>query len=355
MSNKVIVTNTTNPRRAELPWLRVKVRKSLDDICHTMELELPPSGRGMVRKHDRIQVHLENPLLSTYGRHLVATIMVDEVVISADASSHGIVALGRSAARDIIDSTWSGWSWPHVYDEEGRRIATPVTFATLVRNIVRREFGWENNMVATFPLNDPTGEVGYFAWNAESPWPKLITEADAQGFMITSSATGGLFIWRPASGEREERFSIDESRNVRSIEWRENGAEQFHRYVVKSNFAQAEVFDNECNTRRVLTIDVAREGVHPDHLARRARTEMLRRREIRTAVTVPGWGLADPEIRRLGNTAQREITWSPNFIVPVTIPSMGISRSLLIAEVEHEADARTMQSTIALVRREAVL
>ena len=344
MSNKVIVTNTTSPRRAELPWLRVKVRKSLDDICHTMELELPPSQRGRIRKHDRIQVYLENPLLSTEGRHLVATIMVDEVVVSADASSYGIAVLGRSPARDIIDSAWSGWSWPHVYDAAGDRVATPVTFAELVRDIVRREFGWRDDMVATFPQNDPTQEVGYFAWHAESPWQKLITEADAQGFMMTSSGAGGLFIWRPQQTTRYERFSIDEGKNVRSIEWRENGAEQFHRYVVKSNFAQAEVFDNECNTRRVLTIDVAREGVHPDKLYRRARTEMLRRREIRTAVTVPGWGLSDPLIRRLGNTAQREITWSPNFLVPVSVPSMDISRNLLVAEVEHEADARTMQS-----------
>ena len=81
---------------------------------------------------------------------------------------------------------------------------------------------------------------------------------------------------------------------------------------------------------------------------------MFRRREVRTAVTVPGWGLSDPQIRRLGDTTEREITWSPNFLIPVSIPSMGISENLLIADVEHEADARSMRSTITLVRREAV-
>jgi len=99
---------------------------------------------------------------------------------------------------------------------------------------------------------------------------------------------------------------------------------------------------------------VTREGVHPNQLARRAETEMLRRREARTAVTVSGWGLSDPQIRRLGDTARREIIWSPNFLVEVSVPSMGVSENLLVADVEHEADALSMRSTVTLVRREMV-
>jgi len=345
--SRVVVTNTTGPRRAELPWRRVKIRKSLDDICHTMELELPSGARAGVRKHDRIQVHVENPLIGdSGGRRLVTTIMVDEVTASADTSGHGVTVLGRSPARDIIDSAWEDTSWPDRYGNAD-------TLASLVRRIVRR-FGWEDGSVAIFPPDEPTGEVGFFSWQNESPWAKLMTEADGQGFMITSSAAGGLFIWRPSGTLRSEGFRIDEGTHVRSVERRENGAEQFHEYVVVGNFGSVTVLDPECDTRRVLYIDVSRENVHPDQLRRRAETEMRRRREVRTTVTVSGWGLSDPQIRRLGNTGGREIIWSPNFLVPVGIPSMGISEDLLVADVEHEADARSMQSTITLVRREAV-
>jgi len=350
MSNRVVVTNTTAPRRAELRWRSVKIRKSLDDICHTMELELPSSERGRVRKHDRIQVHVANPLITDHGgRRLVATIMVDEVTASADASNCNVAVLGRSPARDIVDSTWSDTSWPA--DGGG------ATLTDLVRMVGRR-LGWDDEMVHAFPEGnpprDPTEQVGFFRWDIESPWAKLLTEADGQGFMITSSAAGGLFIWRPSRTLRNEGFRIEEGAGVRSVEIRENGAEQFHEYVVVGNFKKAVIRDDTCRNRRVLTIDVTREGVHPNQLARRAETEMLRRREVRTAVTVSGWGLPDPQIRMLGDTARREIVWSPNFLVEASVPSMGVSENLLVADVEHEADALSMRSTVTLVRREMV-
>ena len=347
MSNKVIVTNTTSPRQAELPWRRVKIRKSLDDICHTMELELPPGERARVGRHERIQVHVANPLITDHGgRRLVTTVMVDEVTASADTSGHNVTVLGRSPARDIIDSTWTETLWPNV-ESRGTLLET-------VRAIGSR-FGFNSNSIVTFPMNpDPTEEVGFIAWQNESPWAKLIAEADGQGFMITSSAAGGLFIWKPSRTRRNEGFRIDEGNNVRSIERRENGAEQFNKYVVSGNFGTGVAVDDTCRNNRILTIDIARENVHPDQLQRRAETEMRRRREIRTTVTVSGWGLSDPQIRKLGNTTEREIIWSPNFFIPVSIPSMGISEDLLVADVEFEADARSMQSTITLVPRDRV-
>ena len=117
----------------------------------------------------------------------------------------------------------------------------------------------------------------------------------------------------------------------------------------------ATVPDDTCNTNRILTIDLTGFGLTEADLQRRAKTEMLRRRENRTTVTVSGWGLTDSQIQNLGSTARRELFWSPNFLIPVRIPSLGLSGNLLIAEVEHEASAESMQSMITLVRREAYL
>ena len=203
--SKVIVINVTRGSRALL-WRHIKVRKSLDDICHTMELEIPSSERANVRKHDRIEVRCYNPLFSEEVRRpLVTTVMVDEVTASADVSKHSAIVLGRSPARDIIDSTWTYDFWM-------------MTLADILKEIAGRF-----RITSTwFPTNqgDPTSTIGYFSWQNESPWIKLLAEAAKQGFMITSNQAGGLFIWKPAASERDEGFRIIEGQNVRAIEWR---------------------------------------------------------------------------------------------------------------------------------------
>jgi prophage tail gpP-like protein len=84
---------------------------------------------------------------------------------------------------------------------------------------------------------------------------------------------------------------------------------------------------------------------------------MNRRKENRVTVTVPGWGLTDTQIKNnLGSdTSGKEIFWVPNLLIPVSMPSLGLNASLLIAEVEQEADQETMSSTITLVNRGAYL
>jgi prophage tail gpP-like protein len=155
---------------------------------------------------------------------------------------------------------------------------------------------------------------------------------------------------------RREGFRLAEGENVKSIEWRENGAEQYHEYIVNAAGRKAAVIDNTCSTKRTLTIDLTDPVFEPEKLRRRAQTEMLRRRENRTTVTVPGWGLTDAQIKNLGAaTAGREIFWVPNLLIPISMPSVGLSANLLIAEVEQEADTEMMSSTVTLVNREAYL
>jgi prophage tail gpP-like protein len=126
--------------------------------------------------------------------------------------------------------------------------------------------------------------------------------------------------------------------------------------VVTGGYGEpARVIDNTCNNRRILTIDLTNPGIEPSKLQRRAETEMRRRRENRVTVTVPGWGLTNPQIKNLGETDGKEIFWAPNLLIPVGMLSVGLEANLLIAEVEQEADRETMSSTITLVNREAYL
>jgi len=352
----VIVSNASRGGR-ELLWRRIKVCKSLDHICHTLELELPPSERPNVRRHDRLQVHLANPhIRDNGGRRLVTTVFVDEATVNATPSSLDVTVIGRSPARDIVDSTWSDQRWVNLDTDEP---PTPHTLARIARDIAARfdiRFAW-------LPTGDPdpTDHVNFFAWQNETPWQKLITEADAQNFLFTSNEAGGLHLWRVAERVRSEGFRLTEGKNIRSMEWTENGAEQFHRDVVTGNFNgelndRVEVLDWDCPPRgegRTLTIDMTGFDVTREKLERRAWTERNRRNEARVKVEVSGWGLDDAQIREMGDTAGRYVFWGPNFLVPVRMPSLGLAENLLVAEVEHEADHETMLTTLTLTRRGA--
>jgi prophage tail gpP-like protein len=341
--SRIIVKNAS--RSAELLWRHIKIKKSLDNICHTLELEIPASERGKVRKHEKIEVRYENPLVKdSGGLRRVTTVLIDEIAASADVSKHSLMVMGRSPARDIIDSTWSG-------------LLINMTLYELTKNICDT-FGIDCVIIPT-NAGDITEKVNTFEWQNESPWTKLITEADSQkangqSFMLTSNEAGGLYIWQAAGAARQEGFHLTEGRNVKTIEWKENGAEQFHEYIVTGGFGEpARVIDPTCNNKRVLTMDLTNPVVDQEKLKRRAQTEMRRRRETRTTVTVSGWGLTDTQIKNLGETVRKEIFWVPNLLIPVSMPSLGLRANLLIAEVEQEADTETVSSTITLVNREA--
>jgi prophage tail gpP-like protein len=341
--SRIIVKNTTSGR--ELLWRHIKIKKSLDDICHTLELEIPASERTKIHKHEKIEVRYENSLVrDSGGKRLVTTILIDEITAGADVTKHSVMVIGRSPARDIIDSTWSGF-------------LINMTLYEITKSIAGK-FGIACTNIST-NRGDPTEKVNFFSWENESPWTKLITEADSQSqsFIITANEAGGLYIWQPSGTVRQEGFHLTEGQNVKTIDWKENGAEQYHEYKVSGGFGNpASVTDNTCKNNRILTINLTNPIINLEKLQRRAQTEMRRRRENRVTVTVPGWGLTDTQIKNLGAaTAGKEIFWVPNLLIPVSMPSLGLKANLLIAEVEQEASVETMSSTITLVNREAYL
>jgi prophage tail gpP-like protein len=337
--SRIIVKNAVSG--AELLWRHIKIKKSLDNICHTLELEIPPGERTKVHKHDTIEVRYENPLVKdSGGERRVTTVLIDEITASADVSKHSLLVIGRSPARDIIDSTWSGF-------------LLNMTLYEITKNICDKFRIACTNIPAD--RGDPTIPVTCFTWENESPWIKLIAEADSQGFILTSNEAGGLYIWQPEGAVRGEGFHLAERRNIKTIEWKENGAEQYHEYIFTGGGNEFSIIDQTCDNKRILTIDLTNPMVEPEKLKRRAETEMRRRRENRTTVTSSGWGLTDTQIKNLGETVRKEIFWGPNLLIPVSMPSLGLEANLLIAEVELEADTETMGSTITLVNREAYL
>lgn len=342
---KVIVYNATTGK--ELLWRSIKIRKSLDEICHTLELELSPSEKAKVKRHNRLKVICANRLDRDFGgKRCITTVLVDEVTSSADISKSCLMVLGRSPARDIIDSVWSDhddFSFASFDTEQTlKMIATKIAEKF---NIRCDTFGYEG-------VDDPTEIVPYFLFENESPWTKLIDEADNQGYIFTSNEEGNLYLWKAGAGNRPEPFYITEGINARNIRWTENGAEQFHEYVLKGMSGSVHIIDNTCPGNRVLNIVIIDPFVDEEKLRRRAEVEMHRRQGDKVTVTVSGLGLTDAQIESLGDTTGKEIYWSPNLLIPVRIPSLGLNKKLLISEVEYKVDAEAMSCDLTLVNRE---
>ncbi|GHV20785.1 hypothetical protein FACS189494_05220 [Spirochaetia bacterium] len=343
-SGKVIIQAKSPGEKTfkTLVYHRVVVRKSLDEICHSIEVELPVSERKKVHKHDTVEVRYSHLGLSAgepnYKQRLVTTVYVDGVADTTGESHNRITVTGRSPARDIIDSTW-----------EGDILGSP-TLEDIVKEIAGK-FGIK---VTRMPTNGrETGTIDSFSWTDESPWTKLIIACDSKGYILTSNQAGNLYIWEVAKGVRGEGFRLTEGLNIKRINYSENGAEQFHEYIAKGGFGESQkVVDDTCKNKRVLTINMTDSAISEEDLKRRAQTEMLRRKQKRIQVTVSGWGLTDEQIRKLGNTSGKEIFWEPNFLIPVNISGAGVSDKLLTAEIECVADSTTLESTITLVNRE---
>ena len=339
--SKIIVKNATTG--TELVWRHVTIKKSLDEICHTLSVELAASESGKVKKHQKIEVRYLNPYVKdSGGARRVTTVLVDEITAHADVQKNGITVVGRSPARDIIDSTWS--------DECADRTLGQIT------EYIGGKFGI---VCDTFPTNEPdhTKIVSSFSWENESPWTKLVGEADNQGYILTSNEAGGLYIWPVQAGLRDEGFHLTEGANIKTVEWTENGSEQFHEYVVTGGFGDPErVIDSTCPGSRILTIDITDPFIEQTKLKRKAETERNRRKERRTTVTVSGWGLTDGQIKNLGAvTGGKEIFWVPNILIPVKCPSIGLNANLLISEVEYEASPENCGCKVTVVNREAYL
>jgi prophage tail gpP-like protein len=341
-----------------LVWRTIKVKKSLDEICHSMELELPASEGSKIHKHDKVEVRLYSPYVTPDdnpdGTKRVTTVMVDELIDVTDTASRKLMVIGRSPARDIIDSSWGGMV---LHQQRLEMVANTIVNPFLDAAGIQPADEATGNHVQRMPTTSPeTGPVFSFSWECESPWQKLLAAADNQGYIFTSNEAGNLYLWRVAVTTREEGFVLGENSGIRSITVTKNGAEQFHTYEVKgAGLTTAIEIDAACKNGRKLTINLTDMGADQDLLKRRALTELNRRRYDRTIVTVSGWGLDERHIKAWGSTYNKEIVWNPNFLIPVNLPSHGLRGTLLIAEVEYQADQSSMTSAITLVDNRAYM
>lgn len=331
--NIEIIVHKKNAKSIKLTWSKLTIRKSMDELCSSIDVELRVEDFNQIQVHDRFGVYYS---YESQGRLIVAPrpvamAFIDNIALESSAQSSLLRFNGRSAARDLIDSHWSD--------------TMPSGTLYEITKALGKRFNFD---VDHLEKSDPTQVIEDFTFENESPWQLIQSYAANQGFIITSSQIGGLYVWRVAALPREEGFSLDEGKNVVSLRSRQSGVKQFHSYIYKSDGEEATIQDELCSPARIFTTNLP-ESVTKDQLMRRCQTEKRRRREFHIDVSVNSWGLSESQIKRLGsNLKGREIFWEINFLTPVKIPSMGINCNLLTSAVEYHADANNLSCDIQL-------
>nr|DAF34625.1 MAG TPA: 43 kDa tail protein [Caudoviricetes sp.] len=323
-----------------LVWNKIQITKSLDEICHSLTLELPVSQRTNIAVHDTVEVRFYNKYITHNNGNLrVATVLIDEITDTTDNGRKYITVLGRSPARDIIDSAWTGKAGGSDLLTVAKSIAGQ--FDIIVDHLPRGQ----NN----------TETVSSFEWDCESPWTKLLNAADNQGYVFTSNEAGNLYLTKSGRDAEQWHFILAEGANIKSVETTEAGAEQFHEYVVVSSGVQGSAIDGRCKNKRILTLNLSDFNLDQEKAKRRALIELYRRRKRTTKVTVSGWGLTDEQIKSFDSTEEKELFFNPNFLIPVYIPSVGIDGKMMISEVEYRAEPTAFDCTVSLVNPEVYM
>ena len=323
-----------------LVWNKIQITKSLDEICHSLTLELPVSQRANIAVHDTVEVRFYNKYITHNNGNLrVATVLIDEITDTTDNGRKYTTILGRSPARDIIDSAWTGKAGGSDLLTVAKSIAGQ--FDIIVDHLPRGQ----NN----------TETVSSFEWDCESPWTKLLNAADNQGYVFTSNEAGNLYLTKSGRDAEQWHFILAEGTNIKSVETTEAGAEQYHEYVVVSSGVQGSAIDGRCKNKRILTLNLSDFNLDQEKAKRRALIELYRRRKRTIKVTVSGWGLTDEQIKSFGSTEEKELFFNPNFLIPVYIPSAGIDGKMMISEVEYRAEPTAFDCTVSLVNPEVYM
>ncbi len=348
-----------------LSWTRLYARKSMDEICHSFEIETAPIDRRWVHKHDLIYIAFNRTVGGSVVSRPVTSGFIDDVTYLAKGRGKRLSLTGRSPARDLVDSRWSGQVGK---TEDGR--TESISALNAFREVVKRFRNIRGEQMRVFHIPqtangvevDYTRVVPTLQWENESPWPKMLQIAASQGFILTSSQIGDVYVtW--LSGTPRKGFAIEEGRSASVTRDEESGLEQYHTYVfnavdTRRRSLTSSYEDQSVASARILEVNLTEPVESQQQLDRRVQTEYRRRNHRRVTVTVNDWGLSEQQLLRLGSLSGREIFWEVNCLTPVTLPSIGIDTTvqpnggLITSQVEYNADARSMTCNVTLVNRE---
>ena len=294
-------------------WQEVRIRMSLEQIADSFELTLTErwSDAGVVRP-----VTPGQSSMLKVGKELVLTGYVDDVLPDYDATTHTIVASGRSKTADLVDCS----------DQDTRLVGL-----TLIQIAKRLAAPYGIEVVDTVGVTKPFRE---FALEDGQPISEALERAaQIRGVRIVSDAQGRLVITHAV--QREVQTSLTLGGNILRGSGTFSDRDRFNEYVVVGQTpgtdawsgAQASGPKNRALDPRVRaprkTIIVCDTPADAADCKERAELEARMRWAKGRGITytVAGW-------------RNEQGLWRPGDLVPVKDEFMGLNERLLVSEVQ---------------------
>lgn len=334
---RVTIINVT--KNKTINFLSLNIRKSIDEICHYVDIKIPFSERIKINKHDKIKIMYYCEYFTKSKTRPITTLLVDEITTTINQSSKSVSVIARSPARDIVDSSYSD-------------TISSMSLLNVVKQIAQKF----NVAAEHYPTKvDASPPVDSFNFENESPWSKLLNIAENNNYAVASSQVGNLYVWKKNQRIMSLPFhKLVEGQNVKSVQYTENGAYQYCNYVVKGNSNDATSTDATINSKRCCCLVMTDSYISQVELENRAKSEMRKRKCNTLILTVPGFGLLDEQIKKLATTEKTEVFYEANQSIPVIIPSLNIKKNMVIKDVEYNLSNEDFSCNLTLVEPEVI-
>lgn len=309
-------------------WQEVRIRLSLEQIADSFELVLTErwSEAGQVRP-----VTPGEPCTVSVGDELVVTGYLDEVLPDYDATSHTIVANGRSKAADLIDCSGKDQRF------DGRTLLQ-------IAEALAEPYGIE--VIDTVDAAKP---FRAFALEDGQPIAEALERAaQIRGARIVSDAEGRLLIVHAV--QREIRTPLELGGNIRQGSGVFSDRDRFHEYVVEGQTTGTDDwFGDQAASPR---------GSAMDPRVRRPRTTLIvcdtpadgadceARAELEARMR---WAKGRGVTYTVGTWRHELGVWRPGDLVQVRDAYLGLDEPLLISDVQlvENDQGRTAELRVA--------
>lgn len=326
MSDEQVILQIGSDRHTG--WQQVSIRLSLEQMADEFQLSLTErwNESGEVRP-----VSPDEPCTLSIGDELVLTGYLDEVLPDYDATTHTIVANGRSKAGDLVDCS-------------GREQRLGGRTVQQIAATLAQPYGIEvvDTVGATKPLRAFVLEDGQPIGEA------IERAAQIRGARVVSDAQGRLLIVHAV--QREIRTALVLGQNIRRASGVFSNRDRFNQYIVEGQTPG----DNEWNGSNAS----GPRGTALDPRVRRPRTTLV----VCDTPADSGDCTARAELEARMRWAQgRGVTyivrgwkheqgvWRPGDLVPVKDAYLGLDEPLLVSAVQLIEDESGRRAEIRVV------
>ncbi len=316
-------------------WMRANVHRGIEEIAGKFLIEVTELWPDNATPR---QIHTGDACSLAVNGKTVITGSVDKVKVTYDNSSHNVSIEGRDATCDLVDCSaiYKTGQWTNAkLDQIARDLCAPFKIKVLV----------QTDIGAVFPK--------WKIQEGETCYECLERAARLRGVLLLSDGQGGLILGKP--GTASIGVTLERGVNILKAEGENDQSKRFSQYTVKGQRAGTDhdsgeplvaqkgmATDADVKRYRPLVIVCEDQGQIADfNLRAKLEATVRAARALQAKIGVQGWSVPSGDI------------WSPNKLVTVRDPWLGIDRDLLIKEVDLTLDEQGTRAEISLTIAEA--